>query len=100
MSAIRALESRNRLSQDLFFLTTKERRYAAFTEIQRPRVEIIESLQKMMERVLGGFIKLNKIPPRRVIFFQDGVSEGEYNTVATAELKAIQGKFMLINACA
>jgi eukaryotic translation initiation factor 2C len=54
----------------------------------------------MMERVLGGFIELNKILPRRVIFFQDGVSEGEYNTVATAELKAIQGKFMLINACA
>ena len=39
---------------------------------------------------------------RRVIFFWERVSEGEYNTMATAELKAIQlttstGKFRLIN---
>jgi eukaryotic translation initiation factor 2C len=64
-------------------------RYAALTEIQQPRVETIESLQMMMERALGQFIQLRKIPPKRVIFFRDGVSEGEYNTVATAELKAI-----------
>jgi eukaryotic translation initiation factor 2C len=68
-------------------------RYAALTEIQQPRVEIIESLQKMMERALGRFIEFRKIPPKRVIFFRDGVSEGEYNTVATAELEAIQGTF-------
>ena len=68
-------------------------RYAALTEIQQPRVEIIESLQKMMERALGRFIEFtnSKIPPKRIIFFRDGVSEGEYSTVATAELEAIQG---------
>jgi len=71
-------------------------RYAALTEIQQPRVEIIESLQKMMERALGRFIELRKIPPRRVIFFRDGVSEGEYNTVATAELDAIQAAIRTI----
>ena len=49
----------------------------------------------MMERALRRFIELQKIPPRRVIFFRDGVSEGVYNTVATAELKAIQGMFRL-----
>jgi eukaryotic translation initiation factor 2C len=75
-------------------------RYAALTEIQQPRVEHIESLQIMMERALGRFIELRKIPPRRIIFFRDGVSEGEYNTVATAELEAIQGKFGLYNTCA
>ena len=53
----------------------------------------------MMERALGRFIELRKIPPRRVIFFRDGVSEGEYNTVATAEIEAIQGTFKLINTC-
>jgi hypothetical protein len=36
-------------------------RYGALTEIQQPRLEIIESLQKMMERALGRFIELNKI---------------------------------------
>ena len=69
---------------------------AALTDIQQPRVEIIESLQKMMVRALGQFIEYRKIPPRRVIFFWDGVLEGEYNTVATAELEAIQGTFMSI----
>jgi hypothetical protein len=36
-------------------------RYGALTEIQQPRLEIIESLQKMMERALRCFIELNKI---------------------------------------
>jgi Piwi domain len=62
--------------------------------------EGIKSLQKMMERALGKFIELRKIPPRRVTFFQDGVLEGEYNTMATAEFEAIQGKFWLFNTCA
>ena len=75
-------------------------RYAALTEIQQPRVEIIESLQKMMERALGRFIEFRKIPPRRVIFFRDGVSEGEYSTVAAAELEAIQGTLRSILPCA
>ena len=54
----------------------------------------------MMERALNRFIEFRKIPPRRVIFFRDGVSEGEYNTVGTAELEAIQGMIKLINTCA
>ena len=57
--------------------------YAALTEIQQPRVEIIESLLKMMERALGRFIEICQ-----GVFFADSVS---YNTVATAELEAIQG---------
>ena len=68
-------------------------------EIQQPCVEIIESLQTMIERALRKFIEFWKIPPCRVIFFQNGVSEGEYNTVVTAKLTAIQGKFILINNC-
>ena len=33
------------------------------------RVEVIESLQKMMESSLRKFIEFCKIPPRRVVFF-------------------------------
>jgi eukaryotic translation initiation factor 2C len=74
-------------------------RYAALTEIQQPPVEIIELLQKMMERALGRFIEICKVPPKRIIFFRVGVSEGEYNTVVSAELEAIQGMFGLIDSC-
>ncbi|KAF8811942.1 argonaute-like protein [Phlegmacium glaucopus] len=73
-------------------------RYAAVTEIQQPRVEVIESLQGMMEKALGRFIEFNKMPPKRLIFFRDGVSEGEYNTVATAELAAIKAAIQTIVA--
>ena len=71
-------------------------KYVALTEIQQPRVEIIESLQEMMERALWRFIEFKKRPPRRLIFFRDGVSEGEYNTVAAAEIKAIEGTLILL----
>ena len=84
----------------VFSYDDRATRYAALTDIQQPRVEVIESLQKMMERALGKFIEFCKILPRRVILFRDGVSEGEYNTVATAELEAIQGKSRLIYICA
>jgi hypothetical protein len=40
-------------------------RYAALTEIQQPRVETIESLQKMMEQALGRFIEFRKILYRK-----------------------------------
>jgi len=49
-----------------------------------------------MERALGRFIEFNKKPPRRLIFFRDGVSEGEYNTVATAEIAAIKAAIQTI----
>jgi len=71
-------------------------RYAALSNIQRPRVEIIESLQGMMEQSLERFIEFNKMPPRRLIFFRDGVSEGEYTNIATTELAAIQAAIKTI----
>jgi hypothetical protein len=46
----------------------------------------------MMEKALERFIGICKIPPKRVIFFRDGV--------AAAELEAIQGKFKFTNSCA
>jgi hypothetical protein len=53
-----------------------------------------------MERALRHFIEICKVPPKRIIFFRDEVLEGEYNTVANAELEVIQGMFGLINSCA
>jgi eukaryotic translation initiation factor 2C len=73
-------------------------KYVALTDIQQPRVEVIESLQQMMEIALKRFMEGSgsPVPPKRVIFFRDGVSEGEYNTVATAEMAAIQAAIKTI----
>ena len=64
----------------VFSLDEGATRYAALMDIQQSRVEVIESFQQMMERALRWFIEFQKMPPRRVIFFWDGVSEGVYNT--------------------
>jgi len=97
MSDIRDRASQNPQWRGLFFsYDLGATKYAALTEIQQPRVEIIESLQGMMERALGRFMEKNRFPPRRLIFFRDGVSEGEYNTVATAEIAAIKAAIQTI----
>jgi hypothetical protein len=35
---------------------------------------------------------VNHATPRRIIFYRDGVSEGEYQTVEDIEIKALSGK--------
>ena len=38
-------------------------------------------------------------PPTRLIFFRDGVSEGEYEQVAQQEIQAITGLFSSWMSC-
>ncbi|KAH9965047.1 Piwi domain-containing protein [Lactifluus volemus] len=65
-------------------------RYAAFTKVQAPRMEVIEELEDMFFTALKYFLQRNnRNPPRRVIFYRDGVSEGEYQTVEEIEIKAL-----------
>lgn len=65
-------------------------RYAAFTRVQSPRTEIIEDLKEMVKMALGGFGQMNRVAPHRIIFFRDGVSEGEYAQVEKEEIPAIK----------
>ncbi|KAJ7168155.1 ribonuclease H-like domain-containing protein [Mycena crocata] len=67
--------------------------YVAYSDVQAPREEMIAGLQGMVKRAIRQYGKKNP-PPQRIIFYRDGVSEGELETVKTAELAAIQ------NACA
>jgi len=64
-------------------------RYAAFTRVQTPRMEVIEELEDMFFTALRYFHHVNRVTPRRVIFYRDGVSEGEYQTVEELEIKAL-----------
>ena len=56
-------------------------------------MEYIADLQEMAETAILDFIGVNRCPPGRVFFFRDGVSEGEFSTVARHEIEAIEGKF-------
>jgi len=68
-------------------------RYAATTEIQEPRVEIIFNLKEHVKNALQNFMAANQGKhPERVFFFRDGASEGEFERVMDLEVNAVQGK--------
>ncbi|KIM49646.1 hypothetical protein M413DRAFT_113312 [Hebeloma cylindrosporum] len=62
--------------------------YVALTSIQPPRMEIISDLEHFITKAMLVYAGRNP-PPTRIIFFRDGVSEGEYEQVAQQEIKAI-----------
>ncbi|KAJ7702361.1 Piwi domain-containing protein [Mycena rosella] len=63
--------------------------YVAYSDVQTPRVEVIQDLRPMVRRAIYEFGKQSP-PPKRLIFFRDGVSEGELETVRTEEIAAIK----------
>ncbi|KAF9463147.1 Piwi domain-containing protein [Collybia nuda] len=67
--------------------------YAAFTKLQHPRLEMIGALKEMVKDAIVAFGSKNKASPRRIIFFRDGVSEGEFEQIAEGEIGAVKGAF-------
>ncbi|KAF8436955.1 Piwi domain-containing protein [Boletus edulis BED1] len=65
-------------------------KYRAYTTIQPPRMETIEELQHMIFRALDDFGQEHRRAPEKIIFFRDGLSEGEYRNVAEKEFKDIK----------
>ncbi|KAJ3822248.1 ribonuclease H-like domain-containing protein [Lentinula raphanica] len=63
--------------------------YHALTEVQAPRLEIIQDLGQMVHDAVLTFGKQNGTP-NQLIFFRDGVSEGEFAQVAEREIQAIR----------
>ena len=76
-------------------------RYSASLRAQGPRVEIISDLEAMTVELFKvspsqhqsdtqTFYQQSKAKPERVLFFRDGVSEGQFAHVVEAEIKAIR----------
>lgn len=42
---------------------------------------------------MDAFGTLNQVPPKRIFFFRDGLSEGEFAEVGANEIKAIEGTY-------
>ena len=72
--------------------------YVALTGIQAPRLEIIADLEEYVRRAMLFYAGRNP-SPTRLIFFRDGVSEGEYEQVAQQEIRAITGSFPSLHSC-
>ena len=45
-----------------------------------------------VQTALRYFHHVNGVPARRIVFYRDGVSEGEYQAVEELEIKALSGK--------
>ena len=53
-------------------------RYAATVRVQLHRQEIIAELSSMVKELLIQFYKSTHFKPMRIIFYRDGVSEGQF----------------------
>eukprot|EP01018_Ginkgo_biloba_P029286 Gb_13708 [translate_table: standard] len=68
-------------------------RYVAKLRSQKNRQEHIEQLGEMCKELLDEYLKVNKRLPDKVLFFRDGVSEGQFDMVLNKELIALKETF-------
>ncbi|XP_076457165.1 protein argonaute-2-like isoform X7 [Babylonia areolata] len=69
-------------------------RYAAAVRVQEHRQEVIYELATMVRELLIQFYRSTRFKPTRIIFYRDGVSEGQFHAtyvqVLSHELRAIR----------
>lgn len=65
-------------------------RYSAAIRVQKGRQEIIQDLTSMVIELLKTFYQTCGAKPERVVFYRDGVSDGQFPEVLRAETEAIR----------
>ncbi len=78
-------------------------RYCATVRVQRPRQEIIEDLSYMVRELLIQFYKSTRFKPTRIIFYRDGVPEGQLpqvyiDTSWIADILDLVNKYLSLSA--
>ncbi|KAG0225023.1 argonaute 1 [Actinomortierella wolfii] len=68
-------------------------RYATAIRIQAAKTELIADMEGMITELLWTFFKSTKSQPEKILFYRDGVSEGQFEEVVKTEVGAIK------NAC-
>ncbi|TFK24642.1 Piwi-domain-containing protein [Coprinopsis marcescibilis] len=69
-------------------------KYNAKDSIQPGRQEIILDLKQMVKHALKDFQSIRKKSPAKLIFYRDGVSEGQFKQVKEDEVMAIKGALL------
>ncbi|KAJ3195280.1 hypothetical protein HK101_000617 [Irineochytrium annulatum] len=73
--------------------------YRAAIRVQPPRTEIIKSLGDVSIELMNLFrARANNRFPQRVLFFRDGVSEGQFGEVALQEVQSLKKAFRDLGA--
>lgn len=65
-------------------------KYNITCRLQQSTQEIITDLANIVREHLMYFEKINKRKPDRIIFFRDGVSEGQFEIVVNSEVQAVR----------
>jgi eukaryotic translation initiation factor 2C len=65
-------------------------RYSATVRVQNHRQEIIAELAVMVREMLIYFYQSTRFKPHRIIFYRDGVSEGQFQQVLQHELRSVR----------
>ena len=73
-------------------------RYAAQVMVQRSREEMISGLEEMFTNILKEFNRVSKgQKPQRILYYRDGVSEGQFTDILIKELYAMQSACRKLN---
>ncbi|KAG0027885.1 Eukaryotic translation initiation factor 2C [Podila clonocystis] len=65
-------------------------RYATSIRVQKARVETITHFENMATELLKCFFQSNRRWPQRILFYRDGVSEGQFAEVVKHEVAALK----------
>lgn len=76
-------------------MDAKASRYAATIRVQTGRFEIIADLANMVKDLLKTFYQTCGRKPERILFYRDGVSEGQFKHVLQSEINAVRGTYLL-----
>ncbi|GBB93582.1 hypothetical protein RclHR1_00220016 [Rhizophagus clarus] len=71
-------------------MDAKASRYAASIRVQTGRTEIIADLANMVKELLKTFYQTCGRKPERILFYRDGVSEGQFSHVLKNEINAVR----------
>ncbi|KAF9100443.1 argonaute 1 [Mortierella sp. GBA35] len=79
-------------------MDSKSARYAASIRTQEARRETIADLEGMVTELLRAFRASTKNQPARILFYRDGVSEGQFAEVVRHEVGAIRSACRKLHA--
>ncbi|KAG0083426.1 hypothetical protein BGZ93_001816 [Podila epicladia] len=65
-------------------------RYTGRLQIQDSRCEVIERLKYLVYELIASFVIRNHTRPQRILFYRDGVSDGQFAQIMQDEVQALK----------
>ncbi|KAF9395577.1 hypothetical protein BGX21_009854 [Mortierella sp. AD011] len=62
--------------------------------VQDSRMEVIRNLQSLIKEIIKTYKHVTGHHPKRILFYRDGVSEGQFESILNTEVKSIKQAFM------